>query len=346
MVMALIGPEVVVLWAMRQRYMAMKLKDEYKDRGWESEHAFFAIMGGFMFYDKDKPIATVRPKDFRKFSAEDFPSITSEEISDRSKGDVISKGLAIVQTGWFVLQCIGRRFQHLPITQMELATVAFAALNLMTYAFWWRKPLNVERPFRVQWKEEYGDESEEGEDKFNIWGVLRRGLLFPLIPFDRMARGDDHIRPMAKRVPTFYPGKSKKLFHWQGALAGIVVATIFGGIHCIAWNYQFLWTEPAPAAYDNTSNPAELFLWRIACLIITVFPVFIWGLAVIIEGLKSLDNHFAHAVSIIPVLAGGICGLLYVLARITLLVLAYKSLDVLPHEAYRDVYWTSFIPHV
>ena len=217
---------------------------------------------------------------------------------------------------------------------MELATVAFAALNLMTYTFWWRKPLNVERPFRVQWKEEYRDESEERVNKFDIWGVLRRALLFPLIPFDRMARGDDPIQPGAKRVPTFYPGRSKKLFHWKGALAGIVVATIFGGIHCIAWNYQFLWTEPAPAAYDNTSNPAELFLWRIACLIITVFPVFIWGLAVIIEGLKSLDNHFAHAVSIIPVLAGGICGLLYVLARITL---PCPSIQVLGCSSSRSI---------
>jgi len=292
-----------------------------------------------MFYDQDKPKSTVRLKDFSKFTTADFPHITAEEISDRSKGDFLSKALAMVQTGWFVLQCIGRYHQGLPLTQMELATVAFAALNIMTYAFWWKKPLNVERPFRVQWNEKYeGSESGGSGDKFGMWTVLRRVLIFPFMPFERMARGDDRIELGAKRVPTFYPRRPEKL-HWKGALAGIVVATIFGGIHCVAWDYQF------PAAND-ASNSVELFFWRVGCVIITAFPLFICGLVVIIEWLKSFDSHFAHAVSIIPVLAGGICGFLYVLARVALLILAYKSLDVLPHAAYRDVYWTSFIPHV
>jgi hypothetical protein len=36
----------------------------------------------------------------------------------------------------------------------------------------------------------------------------------------------------------------------------------------------------------------------------------------------------------------------YVVARITLLVLAFTSLRSLPPEAYQTVRWTTFIPHI
>lgn len=76
-------------------------------------------------------------------------SITKEEIKDRGRGDMLSKGLVVIQTGWFILQCIARRVQHLPITELELVTLAFAALNFVTYGLWWNKPLDVQCPLRV-----------------------------------------------------------------------------------------------------------------------------------------------------------------------------------------------------
>ena len=75
--------------------------------------------------------------------------ITKEEIKDKGRGDAFSKGLILIQTTWFILQCIARKVEHLPITGLELVTIAFAALNFMTYAFWWNKPLNVECPVHI-----------------------------------------------------------------------------------------------------------------------------------------------------------------------------------------------------
>ncbi|KAI9507952.1 hypothetical protein F5148DRAFT_1014365 [Russula earlei] len=76
----------------------------------------------------------------------DFPRIAKEEIEDKSKGDVISKGLVILQTCWFVTQCIARGAQGLPITELELVTVSFATLNRVMYVLWWEKPLNSYPP--------------------------------------------------------------------------------------------------------------------------------------------------------------------------------------------------------
>ena len=76
-------------------------------------------------------------------------NISEEEIKDRGKADVLAKGLALLQTSWFILQCISRRIEGLPTTSLEIATIAFAALNFTTYIFWWNKPLNVGCPVRV-----------------------------------------------------------------------------------------------------------------------------------------------------------------------------------------------------
>ena len=72
-----------------------------------------------------------------------FPSITEAEIEDRSKADSLAKGIAVLQTTWFIAQCISRTAQGLITTEVELITVAFAALNGVLYFLWWNKPLDV-----------------------------------------------------------------------------------------------------------------------------------------------------------------------------------------------------------
>lgn len=130
-----------------------------------------------MLFDGDSPIRTLQPGELDILSQSgeiDFPSITEEEIQDRSKGDILSKGLAVLQTTWFILQCIARQVQDLPTTELEIVTLAFAALNFATYALWWHKPLDVKRAFRVPKKrsqcgglgrEGRGDEVNGGQEE-------------------------------------------------------------------------------------------------------------------------------------------------------------------------------------
>lgn len=70
--------------------------------------------------------------------------IEESEIQDRSKGDVISKLLVLTQVTWFILQFFARLVQHLPATEIEVVTLAYAILNMVTYACWWYKPLAVQ----------------------------------------------------------------------------------------------------------------------------------------------------------------------------------------------------------
>ena len=56
----------------------------------------------------------------------EYPIVTREEIQDKSKGDAVTKALVVLQTTWFLLQCAARGSQHLALTELELATAAFA----------------------------------------------------------------------------------------------------------------------------------------------------------------------------------------------------------------------------
>jgi len=148
MVLALIAPEFVVLWAMRQWLVSRRLTEKYRALGhrWTRSHGFLAVMGGFMLYEGGKASRILQGDELEFLSnsgAIIFPDITEKQIKDRSKGDGLTKTIVVIQTSWFILQCIARRVEHLPVTELEIATVAFAILNFATYWLWWDKPLNV-----------------------------------------------------------------------------------------------------------------------------------------------------------------------------------------------------------
>ncbi|TFK68038.1 hypothetical protein BDN72DRAFT_731823, partial [Pluteus cervinus] len=145
----LVFPEFVIYWAMEQWLGARSVAKEFNNLipslNWTTVHGHFAQMGGFCRADTRCVISCnilfdlieggrIDPTDLR---------IPEAALRDRSKGDALSKGLLTLQTSWFVIQCLARLVQGLLITELEVVTLAFAALNLMTYLLWWSKPLNV-----------------------------------------------------------------------------------------------------------------------------------------------------------------------------------------------------------
>ncbi|KAH9962570.1 hypothetical protein BC827DRAFT_1340904 [Russula dissimulans] len=178
MLATLFVPEVVIGWALRQRMAAGRLANEHKDKGWTITHGFFAIMGGFMEYDGNRPVRVLFPEQLQSYSLTgngDFPKISKAEIKDKSKRDAISKTVVILQTGWFVIQCIARVAHGLPITELELVTVALATLNFVIYLLWWHKPLNVQRGVRVYKQRITEQPIDDGdvEDDMGYWDALR-----------------------------------------------------------------------------------------------------------------------------------------------------------------------------
>ena len=78
-----------------------------------------------------------------------FPTVTAKEILDKSRGDFLSKSIAILQSIWFIVECITRGKEGLALTELELVTLALASLNGVMYFLWWDKPLGVKEPIKV-----------------------------------------------------------------------------------------------------------------------------------------------------------------------------------------------------
>ncbi|KXX73619.1 hypothetical protein MMYC01_210144 [Madurella mycetomatis] len=78
-----------------------------------------------------------------------IPPVTDDEIMDRSKGDWVTKALAILQVTWLWVQLIVRTTQQLTATQLEIMTAAFATCSVITYALYLQKPKDVKSRIRI-----------------------------------------------------------------------------------------------------------------------------------------------------------------------------------------------------
>ena len=76
-----------------------------------------------MLFEGNVPKGVLSPERFSElFMAGkiEFPTVTVEEIEDRSKADGFSKTIALGQTLWFVAQCLARRAQHLDLMALKV----------------------------------------------------------------------------------------------------------------------------------------------------------------------------------------------------------------------------------
>ncbi|KAF8659469.1 hypothetical protein AX16_001836 [Volvariella volvacea WC 439] len=383
MLYAVVAPEIVIMWALRQRIMAGSIAEWGKERKWTRTHGFFVQMGGLMIeVEKGKKYEVVYCdyngtaiikglKSYTNRSIENLPAIRKKEIQDRGKGDILAKTIVILQTLWFVAQCIARRVENLVLTELELVTLAFAALNVVTYILWWDKPLNIEYPIYLDeegnrvdgpeereeatWYEKFwkvatgnwsqADRGEEeiallrgGEESIRedlgvkmLWKRIKNPLAIVFEPLLKMTNAET----IGKRtsVPSFYAASLTTNQHQIAYFSASVIGIIFGGIHLIGWNFSFL-------------TATELWLWRASSLVLTVIPSIIaisWPLHVNWWDVEGDDPFIDRVLWFVLARIGTP---LYIAARVIILFLAFFSLRDLPDSAYSNIKWSNFIPHI
>ncbi|KAF9566570.1 hypothetical protein CPC08DRAFT_703914 [Agrocybe pediades] len=139
MLWAIITPELIIMWAMQQWYGAKVLENEFVSRyrkpndafKWTKKYGFFLQMGGFVLYEKDKSRRILEwhvLMEYYENGRVDLSEITEATIDDRSKADGFAKCIALIQTSWFIIQCIARfSDERLVLTELELVTAACCA---------------------------------------------------------------------------------------------------------------------------------------------------------------------------------------------------------------------------
>lgn len=159
-------PEFILVHAILEHVMAAdalkqikKLSKQQRDRQrWTLTHVYFVNMGGLRI-DTERPV-TFFPEStlvnayqlvalINCNAIHALPKVRLEDIEDRSKTDPFSKGISLIQVVSLVLALITRSIRRLPVSQLEILTVAFAACTITTYVFCWSKPQDVHTPLRI-----------------------------------------------------------------------------------------------------------------------------------------------------------------------------------------------------
>ncbi|KAJ6565585.1 hypothetical protein DFH09DRAFT_1278624 [Mycena vulgaris] len=273
MFIAVIAPELMVGFAARQLFVARSFSKEFD---LTFTHGFFFSMGGFVS-QKGNPVITFKQLEDPLLGPEYLSAIHKIRVADitaRSKGDTLSKGVALMQGLWFITQCIARVHQHLPVTELEVATLAFAVVNVFLWLIWWKKPLDVEQPILIGPAEdspELGLSTPHGD-----W-------------FDRFAGAvlGDYSKPgynpmVYISVPSFWSVEWESTAD-NAAIAILiegVVATIFGAIHVAAWTIDF-------------PSTGEMWMWRACSLLVTVIPILLPAAFILIS---TMENDMVNTI--------------------------------------------------
>ncbi|KAK4194925.1 hypothetical protein QBC40DRAFT_187058 [Triangularia verruculosa] len=243
-----------------------------------------------------------------------IPPVTDDEIMDRSKGDWVTKALAIIQVAWLWIQLIVRTTQQLTATQLEIMTAAFATCSVFTYALYLPKPKDVKTRIRIR-AARYPTVEE-------MKTLGRKGPSSVWFQRIHLQLGNDNIHHRE--------GKHSALV--MITLCGFI-AMVFAAVHFACWHSHFpTWGEQLG--------------WRIACGILLVAPVPICGLMLWDHDLESKrmeESARTQPGALLKRMSLALEGV-YVLARLFMMVEAGRSLYYQPKESFVATW--GFIPHV
>ncbi|KAJ7711184.1 hypothetical protein B0H16DRAFT_1745356 [Mycena metata] len=300
MLVTIIAPEVIVTFAARQLVSALQFNVS-------KTHGFFCTMGGFVSKEGD-PVS--RDEEITVYMSA-IQAVKEADILDKSKGDALSKGIALAQALWFVTQCVARAFQHLPITELEVATLAFAVISTFIRLLWWWKPLDVQQPIIVvRHNIELDLDPLEGRDN----AVRTSTPNFATKLFDMIVNmiGGEHNKysPLSSR-------DDNKLANFASFAGVFGVGTIFGDVDM----------ENRLCVHRCISNPDHT-----PSICYTV--------------LDTLDTNLYDTV-ITRLIAFSLIGIVpYTLCRLILIILSFTTLRQLPQSIFVDVNWSNYIPHL
>ncbi|KAJ5150679.1 uncharacterized protein N7500_010868 [Penicillium coprophilum] len=268
--MTVLGSEFVLMVALGQwssaRYSLKKFhKAGYED--WTIQHAFFANMGGFLVEppEIDLPSFPLDAEQLYTLVREgyvDYPILQEEEIEDKSKSGGLARLFTVAQALWFTLNCVTRFAQGIFVTTLELTTLSFVLVFIITSYCWYHKPMDVNRPITlklntsvaaIRRNHHRGPESKWYETPFEYlsrdeWFLARFWRYYiQILHYMHIPLVTQPQRRPYDRIPSHY------LLNVDITAEVIATPTIvfFSAMFLIAWNSHF------PTA-------AEKLLWRIA----------------------------------------------------------------------------------
>ncbi|KAF4616982.1 hypothetical protein D9613_008297 [Agrocybe pediades] len=186
-------------------------------------------------------------------------------------------------------------------------------------------------------------ESDKSSARVQWWFLFLR--INEMIRFGDRDQWTDPIDEMGDSavtsVPSFYSVPvNSPVAGLQMVLTSFSAAALFGSIHCIGWLSKIVFT----------SHAASL-AWRIASVTITASPV-VWCLMLIL----LYGWHTSKSGSVLEIMFDYLSDLcryasiatipMYIIAHLTLLVLAFVELQHVPPGALANIHWANVLPFI
>lgn len=343
--MAMLAPELLMLFAGGQWAAARRSVDDMKALGadqWGMIHGFHAESGGFVLEAKDSPRFPVTAKQLHYLAQRGYievPTISADEIFDKSKADVFAKLIAGAQSGWFAVQIIARGMENLAVTLLELSTICLMTCTGAALFFWFYKPLDVRVPTTV-----YCDRTiseilvEAGEAAKHPYQDTPldfcESVTYTSTQFPYNELWGEQKRPLP-RIPN---DRDSLLHSWKIVVVISIPTAAFGALQLIAWNFHF-------------PTRAEQLLWRYTCLAggaVLGLGCISEATAIVVSnytlsGMRTFNDYKTRWPWCIVFYGAGA---MYFVARVIVIVEVVISMRLLPASCFETVDWTSIFPHV
>jgi hypothetical protein len=215
---------------------------------WSIAQGFCINMRGLVLKTQDDwtyPIGSTNVQAFIDAGVIKCSDFSDRDIKDRTKADSFAKAFTVLQTSWAMCNIVARAAYNLPISLIELTTVAYVACFIITYALWWHKPKDMTTPIMINLPYARDDKDMPHQVR-NILDARREGWVH--------LRGKPAAKSTASQIwkrvflfltliddtpPESQPTESdeKKLTIAEEALLdalGLFTAVLFCGIHVAA----------------------------------------------------------------------------------------------------------------
>ncbi|KAK8875017.1 hypothetical protein PGQ11_005531 [Apiospora arundinis] len=239
-----------------------------------------------------------------------LPYLPSDDLGDRNKQDLFLKALVMGQITWFIIEISARYHQRLSTSLLEVMVLAFAICTIITYCLLLDKPNNATYTITIQAARHPRSAPE----------MTRLALVGPAA--SAFARRSIWIPNNAGHLDYHLDGANTQRALLFTACASAAAVVVFGGVHCIGWEFKF-------------PTHAEKLMWHASSVITAVaFPA---GVLFIFSWIPVNPRVYFGTVFVL-------FNVPFVVARVFILVEVFRSLAFLPPDAFMTT-WASEIPH-
>lgn len=281
-----------------------------RDRGFR----LAVLLGNFWILDGNQSIYA---KEADIISS--MPKASLDNVEEGNRGGIIVKGLAVFQVVWLIAQISIRSYHGLPSAQLEILALAYAGSALLIYIVLWENPQDI------RWT--VLKDADRTPTSREISTLAAKGPSHSFSPTRKMPWIPSHALHVCKVPFLIAPRLMLSVYAVVGAL-------VFGGIHVLAWNFTF-------------PTPIERLLWRICSCITAGLPsvTFLILLFKVDLEVRKESHRRLSLLIVMVVLVMDSSAIIYGLARLFIMVEAFRSLCFLPAQAFVSTRTTN-VPHI